>query len=318
MLIIAVSVMLLAALIFFIGPRVHVDTSFVRPELPDNLDDYLLRAESGCNDIKVGAEKTILWANADQRKTRYAFVYFHGFSACRQESEPVPSDIARHFESNIFYTRLGGNGRADEMLADGSVNKWVNDASEALTIAERIGEKTVIIACSTGATIAWWMSQQEEFRESVNAMILFSPNFGLADKKSRILLWPWGEKIATTVKGQYRETTPLNEQQAKFWTTRYPLKALMPLMAMVKLADKYPASASDIPMFFLYSNLDTTVDANLISKFYEDLESRKSAMVIDDPDVASRHVLVGDILAPQNNAAVTKAAIEFIEELTEV
>lgn len=318
MLIIAVSVLLFAALIFFVGPRVHVDTSFERPELPDDLDGYLLQAESGCNDIKVGAEKTIIWANTDQRKTPYAFVYFHGFSACRQESEPVPSDIARHFESNIFYTRLGGNGRADEVLGNGSVNKWLNDASEALTIAERIGEKTVIIACSTGATIAWWMSQQDEFRDSVSAMIFFSPNFGVFDKKAGILLWPWGEKIATTVKGRYRETTPLNEHHAKFWAIRYPLKALMPLMAMVKLADKYPASASDIPMFFLYSNLDTTVDANLISEFYQNLKSKKSAMVIDEPEALSKHVLVGDILAPQNNAAVTKAVMEFIEELTEV
>jgi len=89
-------------------------------------------------------------------------------------------------------------------------------------------------------------------------------------------------------------------------------------MAMVKLADNYPASAGDIPMFFLYSNLDTTVDASLISKFYQNLKSKKSALVIDEPEAASKHVLVGDILAPQNNAAVTKAAIEFIEELTEV
>ena len=318
MLIIAVSILLFAALIFFIGPRVQVDTSFTRPELPDDLDDYLLQAEFGCNDIKVGAEKTIVWATAEQRKTRYAFVYFHGFSACRQESEPVPTDIARHFESNIFYTRLGGNGRADEALADGSVNKWLSDASEALTIAERLGEKTIIIGCSTGATIAWWISQQEEFKHRVAAMIFFSPNFGLLDKKSQILLWPWGEKIATAVRGEYRETIPLNEQQAKYWTHRYRLKALMPLMAMIRLACKYPASASDVPMFFLYSNLDTTVDANLIKDFYQNIRSRKSCMVVDDPEAHSTHVLVGDILAPQNNAAVTKAVIEFLEELTEV
>ena len=157
MLIVTVSVLAFLALIFFMGPRVPVDTSFTKPELPDDLDLYLIQAEAGCNDIKEGAEKTIVWADAEQRKTRYAFVYFHGFSACRQESEPVPTDIARHFESNIFYTRLGGNGRADDALAEGSVNKWISDAAEALSIAERIGEKTIIIGCSTGATIAWWI-----------------------------------------------------------------------------------------------------------------------------------------------------------------
>ena len=315
MLIVTVSVLAFLALIFFMGPRVPVDTSFTKPELPDDLDLYLIQAEAGCNDIKEGAEKTIVWADAEQRKTRYAFVYFHGFSACRQESEPVPTDIARHFESNIFYTRLGGNGRADDALAEGSVNKWISDAAEALSIAERIGEKTIIIGCSTGATIAWWISQQEEFKKNISAMVFFSPNFGLADKKARILLLPWGEKISTTVVGEYRETVPVNEQQAKFWTHRYRIKALMPLMAMVRSACKYPASTTDVPMYFLYSNLDTTVDAKLITEFYENLTSKKSRMIIDDPDASSTHVLVGDILAPQNNVAVTKAVIEFIEEM---
>ena len=148
-------------------------------------------------------------------------------------------------------------------------------------------------------------------------MVFFSPNFGLADKKARILLWPWGEKISTTVVGEYRETVPANEQQAKFWTHRYRIKALMPLMAMVRSACKYPASTTDVPMYFLYSNLDTTVDAKLITEFYENLTSKKSRMIIDDPDASSTHVLVGDILAPQNNVAVTKAVIEFIEETAE-
>ena len=316
MLIVAISVLVFAALIFFSGPRAKTNSHFTRPELPEDLDGYLTQSEQICTDLKVGAEKTIFWANADHRKTRYAFVYLHGFSACRQESEPVPSDIAKHFQSNIFYSRLAGNGRCDEALAEGSVNKWVNDASEALTIAERIGEKTIIIACSTGATIAWWISQQKEFSQSVGAMIFFSPNFGLVDKKAAILLWPWGEQIATAIAGKYRRTNPANEQQAKYWTNCYRVKALIPLMSMVRLARRYPASASDIPTFILYSNLDSTVDSNHIKEFYQNLTAKKSSMVIDDPEAASKHVLVGDILAPQNNAAVTKSAIEFIEALT--
>ena len=42
-------------------------------------------------------------------------------------SEPhetlYPHRITRPFESNIFYTRLGGNGRADDALAECSGNK---------------------------------------------------------------------------------------------------------------------------------------------------------------------------------------------------
>jgi len=314
MFIVAIS-LLVFAIIFLIGPRVPSDTRFTRPELPDDLDDYLKQSESQCFDLKAGAEKTIIWAHKDRRKTRYAFVYLHGFSACRQESEPVPSDIAQHFSSNIFYTRLAGNGRSDDALAYGSVNRWVNDASEALTIAERIGDITIIIGCSTGATIGWWISQQKEFKDKVGAMVFFSPNFGLVDKKSRILLWPWGQQIARAVAGKYRSSAPVNKQQALYWTNCYPVKALLPLMAMVRLARKYPASASDIPVYILYSNLDTTVDAEFIKEFYQNLTSQKTAIVIDDPDAASKHVLVGDILAPQNNVSTTRSVIEFIEAI---
>ena len=310
MLLIAVLVVLGIA-----GPRVQKDTRFTVPDLPEDLDGYLNDLESGCDDLTPGAEKTIFWKHKDKRKTHYAFIYLHGFSACRQESEPVPSDIAAYFGGNIYYARLAGNGRSDDSLAEGSVNRWVNDASEALTIADRIGQQTIIIACSTGATIAWWIAQQDQFKKQIEAMVFFSPNFGVYDKKARFLLWPWGEQLAHATTGRYRSSEPATEQQAKFWTNRYPVKALLPLMAMVSLANKYPPSANTIPIYILYSNLDKTVDAQCTKAFYTKLESKKKSLLIDNQRATSKHILVGDIMAPQNNATVTRSVIEFLEDI---
>jgi len=307
------AILLFVMLLFLAGPRARRDTRFSIPDLPVDLDLHLRESESRYRDLTPGAEKTIFWAHKDQRRTRYAFVYLHGFSACRQESEPVPSDIANHFGSNIYYARLAGNGRSDDSLAEGSVRKWVNDASEALSIADRIGEETIIIACSTGATIAWWIAHQNEFKQQISAMVFFSPNFGVYDKKAKYLLWPWGAQLARLAVGKYRGSEPVTQQQDKFWTNRYPIKALLPMMALVSLAKKYLPSKATPPVYVLYSNRDTTVDAECIKAFYNSLTSKKTSLTIDNQQAASKHVLVGDIMAPQNNATVTRSVIEFLE-----
>ena len=313
MLIAAMCLLLLVVLCALAGPRVKIDTRFSVPELPADLDQYLHDAESRYKDLTPGAEKTIKWAHADKRKTRYAFIYLHGFSACRQESEPVPSDIAGHFGCNIYYPRLAGNGRSDDALADGSVNKWVNDASEALAIADRIGEKTIIIGCSTGATIAWWIAHQQQFRQQIRALVFFSPNFGVYDKNARFLLWPWGAQAAQVIIGKYRESQPETEEQVLYWTNRYPVRALLPMMAMVQLAWKYSPSSTSLPIYVLHSDYDKTVDPQCIRKFYRELKTLKRSLLISNPAAASRHVLVGDIMAPQNNNTVTRSVIDFLE-----
>lgn len=315
MLIAAISLLLLTILCALAGPRVKIDTRFDIPELPEDLDRYLQNAESRYTDLTPGAEKSIHWSSPDKRKTRYAFIYLHGFSACRQESEPVPSRIAQHFGCNIYFARLSGNGRSDDALAEGSVNKWVNDASEALTIADRIGEKTIVIGSSTGATIAWWIAHQPQFCQQIHALVFFSPNFGVYDQKARFLLWPWGAQVAQFAIGKYRISEPVTEQQVMYWTNRYPVRALLPMMAMVGLARKYPPSATSIPVYVLYSDLDKTVDAECIKAFYRQIKTKKTSLLINNPGAASKHVLVGDIMAPQNNTAVLKSVIEFLEAL---
>lgn len=293
-----------------------MDTHFGIPELPDDLDAYLLEDESKHTDITPGAEKKIVWANpATKNKTRFAFVYLHGFSATRQESLPVPDNIATHFDSNIYYARLTGNGRSDDAMAKGSVNKWINDAAQALAIADTIGERTIIIGCSTGASLGWWIAHQEVFKKQIHSLVFFSPNFGVADARAGILLWPWGAQIARAITGDYRESEPVSAEHEKYWACRYPTESLLPMMGMVKLTEHYRPSQTPFPVHITYSPHDDTVNASKIQSFYNQLNATKEALVIDEPEAASQHVIVGDILAPQNNDRVTKSVIAFINAL---
>lgn len=293
-----------------------LDTQFGVPDLPADLDAYLVTDESRHTDITPGAEKTIVWADpTTKNKTRFGFVYLHGFSATRQESAPVPGKIASHFKSNIYYARLTGNGRSDDAMAKGSVNKWINDAAQAIAIGEAIGEQVVIIGCSTGASLGWWIAHQEAFKKNIHSLIFFSPNFGVADPRAGILLLPFGGQIAKAITGEYRSSIPVSAAHEKYWACRYPTVALLPMMGMVKLSKNYAAHKTEFPVHITYSLYDDTVDASIIRKFYEDLKTTKKALVIDQPTAASQHVILGDILAPRNNDEVISSVIEFIDKL---
>ncbi len=302
-------------ILYLAGPKVDADTSFTVLDLPQNLDAYLKESEAKFSDIIPGAEKVIHWADPERReKTPLAFIYFHGFSATRQESMPVPELIAKHFKSNIFYTRLTGNGRTDAAMAEGSVNTWVNDASEAMAVAAELGERTIIIGCSTGASLGWWATHQEQFNAQVDALVFFSPNFGLADPRANLLTVRWGKQIAEAILGKCVNNEARSEIHARYWSQNYPTEALLPMMRMVKIARRIAPRLCNKPVFILYSLYDDTVDANKIQKLYQRLKCRKKIISFDNPDATSQHVVVGDILAPQNNDRAVSEVIDFLEE----
>ena len=305
---------ILIAVVYFAGPKVAADTSFTKPELPEDLDEHLHQAESRFDDITPGAEKTIHWADpVNKTKTELAFIYFHGFSATRQESMPVPEEVAKHFSANIYYTRLTGNGRSNEAMADGTVNRWVNDASEAMAIAERIGERTVIIGTSTGASIGWWISHQQMFKTQTAAMVFFSPNFGLADARGELLTIRWGRQIAEKIIGDYRVSEPVSEAHEKYWSVTYPTRALLPMMSMVKVARAIDPVLNKIPLITFYSPYDDTVSAEKIIALHGDLTCKNELVCIDNPEADSQHVIVGDILSPQNTDRVINDVVRFLK-----
>jgi pimeloyl-ACP methyl ester carboxylesterase len=152
---------LIGAIVFLSGPRVEIDTQLYPVHLPEDLDGYLTQSEAQYADIVLGAEKTIIWADESKKqKTDYAIVYIHGFSATRQEIAPVCDILAKQIGANLFYARLRGHGRGAEAMGRATANEWMNDMVEALVIANRLGEKVLVIGNSTGATLAVWAAMQ--------------------------------------------------------------------------------------------------------------------------------------------------------------
>jgi len=285
------------------------------PAATEDFDDYLKQQEARFNDIIPNTEKEIVWANDHQQATEYAIVYLHGFSATRQEIEPVPRILANALNANIFYTRLSGHGRTGQSLALASSEDWLEDARQAWEIGSRLGKKVILLSVSTGGTLSTWISAQP-FAKDLYAQIMISPNFDLADKSAHILTWPIGLTMAKWLVGAELGFEPETPEKALYWTTRYPLEAgkhLVELVDTVAAIDKTDISA---PTLIIYSPNDSVIDTQAVRDNFERFGSNTKKLIpFFGSSDKGQHVLAGDIVSPDSNEAISAIISTFINDL---
>jgi esterase/lipase len=307
----------LLALLFALGPRPQVATPAAASALPADLDAYLAASEGRYSDITPGAEKHIRWAHADRRQTDLAIVYLHGFSATRQETAPLAEQLAERLQANVFHTRLHGHGRPGPALAEAQAGDWLADSREALAIGQRLGRQVLIIGTSTGATLASWLALDQP-EAPVLAYVLISPNFAPKDPAASVLTWPWAEHFVPLLLGAEHQWQPRNEAQARYWSHRYPVQALLPMMALVKHVRAQPLEQIQVPLLVLYSPEDQVVSAPAIEAAFARFGSpQKKLLALADTQDPSHHVLAGDILSPRDTPRVQAAILDFIAALPE-
>lgn len=307
-------VFIILLIVFFCGPRVKIDSSIQALILPDDLDKYLQDSEAAFNDIVPGAEKTIIWAGEPGARTPLSIIYFHGYSASRQEAAPLSDIVAGDLGANLFYTRFTGHGRSNEAMLECSVNNWLKDIHEAVEIGRRIGEKIVVIGLSTGGTAATWLAAQP-MAEHLAAIILISPNFGLTDRRSALLTWPWGRQLAELVQGREYGWEAYNDEHDKYWTHTFPTRALLPMMGMVKLTTSLGFSSISKPLLVIYSPEDQVVDPAATVKAFGRFGSKKKRIIpFSSTEAPKNHVLAGDILSPGSTKPLAEIIVDFVKD----
>ena len=90
-----------------------------------------------------------------------------------------------------FYRRHDALTRAEALLAEQSPEVLRRDAASAYALGRLLGERVVIIGCSTGGALAINLSQQRWVGRELAAIILVSPGFRLAVPHAVFFVLGW-------------------------------------------------------------------------------------------------------------------------------
>ncbi len=308
----ALVVLVVAALLSWPDP---VDWRPAPPALEGDPDAWLATRENAVpGDIVAGTGKRITWHDpATRERTPLAVVYLLGVSASRQEIAPVPERLAAALGANLFETRLAGHGLEADGLAGVAAEDWLRDADEALAVGGALGERVLLLGTSTGATLALARLAAGD-APGVAGLVMLSPNFAPADPSADLLLEPGGPLLGRLLVGETRAFEPLNESQARYWTTRYPMSAVVEMMRLVRyVRDSLPLEL-DLPILVLMIREDRVIDVDRALDALSLIDSpvlRILAVTSDDP---ARHVPAGDVLAPAQTAITVTRIRGFVED----
>jgi pimeloyl-ACP methyl ester carboxylesterase len=225
------------SVIYVLGP--NPETPVYDPALPDmpsaaaELEDRISATEAA-RKVKPDNQARIVWYDSLHRKTPYAVVYLHGFSASQEEGDPVHEQFAKTFGCNLYLARLAEHGiDTTETLVGLTADKYWNSVKEALAIGMQIGEKVILMGTSTGGTNALQLAAT--YPDKVHALILYSPNIEIFDPNAPLLNDPWGLQIARQVIGsKYIMTKNQTETYRKYWNSKYRLEAVVNLQELVE------------------------------------------------------------------------------------
>jgi len=228
----------LLTVVYLLGPVVKYDTPdphiYINAIALDSLNDYIQQKESRVTGLRPNNQARVIWADS-VIKTEYSLVYIHGFSASQMEGDPVHREVAKKFGMNLYLARVDGHGiDSPDALRYVTPVSMIESAKEAVVIGKAIGEKVIVMSCSTGGTLAVYLAAHNP--DLINTLILYSPNIELYDPAAKLLTRPWGLQIARSIVGDVREIPEyFGTVFEQYTTSRYRVEGIIALQALLDL-----------------------------------------------------------------------------------
>ena len=306
-------------LVFVFGSRepVRLSAGHNKIMIGDDIDAYLAMREGQFDDIIDGVEKQVIWADEANVKTPLSIIYLHGFTASSKEIRPVPDRVATALGANLYFTRLTGHGRQPTALANATVGHWMDDVGEAIEIGKQIGETVIIMATSTGGTLAAAAALDKAAMENIGGIIFVSPNFAINSRAANLLTWPFARQWVPLVIGKEQQGNPRNDLHARYWMMTYPTTALMPMAAIVAAVDRESYDDVEVPALFYYSRQDQVVAPEKTAAFarsWGGVSKTIIASLTEDDDKFS-HIIAGDIVSPNQTESAVDHMLAWITGL---
>ena len=305
--------LILFFMVLFFGKREPADLTLPKVSIETGVDEYLEAQEKQVSNLMPWTTKEVIWAKKKGKKTKFSIIFLHGFSASKFELAPFPDAIASGIKANIYNARLSGHGCGGEALGHVTVKDWIFDLSEALEIGRKIGEKIIIIGSSTGGTLAAVAASEK----NVSGIIFVSPNFKVRYRFFQIFTLGFARFWIPLIFGKYREFKPISKEHAIYWTTRYPIVAIITMATLVKKVVSQNFNKKNCPALFIVSEEDKVVDAKKTLQIAEQWGGKSLVNLVkcgpyDDPQ---SHVLAGDIKSPTQTEKLVKTSLAWIKSL---
>ena len=306
-------------ILVFVGPRPHKNVWDLKlpsvPQDPAQLEQYVAANEAK-HKVKPDNEARIVWFDSTRKKTEYSVIYLHGFSASQEEGDPVHLDFAKKFGANLYLSRLADHGiDTTETLLYFNGDRFWESAKEALMIGKAIGEKVIVMSCSTGGTVALVLAG--EYPQDVEALINLSPNIAVNNGTIWIANNPWGLQIARMVVGGDNQViTDFDEPRKQYWNDKYRLESVSALQQMIEeKMNKETFEKVKCPTLTLYyyrdeAHQDPTVKVSAIREMVKQLGTPADLNVEQAIPNAGAHV-IGSHMTSKDLPAVEAAIDDF-------
>jgi pimeloyl-ACP methyl ester carboxylesterase len=291
------TLLLILVVVWFSGPRPKFPAINNEPtELSlhiTQLDSIINEKESKIEYLKDDNQARIIWADSTHQKTEYSVVYLHGFSASQGEGDPIHKMIAKDLNANLYLARLRDHGISyQQTFRDLTPGQLVDDAKEAIAIGRIIGDKVIVISCSTGGTLSIYLAAADP---SIISLVLLSPNIAINTSGAEALTGPWGKQVLLQLAGEYRNVP--KDEESDYWTGTYHNNGLIALQSLIdqSMTDEI-FKKINIPIFmgYYYKNeieKDQVVSVDAMLHFFDSINTptgQKMKVAFED---AGNHVI---------------------------
>lgn len=313
---------------YFFGPRPDYDDwkdseiEIKASGMPLSIIEDRIK-DKNLNDLKPNNQSSIVWADpANKTKTEYSIIYLHGFSASPMEGDPIHRDFAKRYGANLYLPLLAGHGLDDpESFKELMPRDLIMSARRAITMATALGEKVILMSCSTGSTLGTYVASYNP--ELLHAHIMYSPNIDLKDKKSRLIVNPWGLQLMRYMSGSnYREIPGMPESCHPYWTMKYRLEGLQAVRSLINTTmnnDVFKEITHPIFVGYYYKdedNCDAVISIPAVKKMYKKVKTPDDKKrIVAFP--GGTHVLPSS-LQNKNIDAVRNETFKFAEEVLDM
>lgn len=315
-------ILLLLIIVYFLGPKPAVPKYTkdlpVVPAEATALEQYI-KVNEAKHKLKPNNEARILWLNDSlKQKTEYAVVYLHGFSASQEEGDPVHYEFAQKFGCNLFLSRLAEHGiDTAEALVNFTADKLWNSAKEAYVIGKQLGKKIILMATSTGGTVALKLAAEYP---DIAGIILLSPNIAINDPNAWLLNNHWGLQIARMVKGKYNTAADTSATYALYWNNKYRMESTVQLEELLETTMKASEFKKVIqPTLLLYyykdeEHQDKVVKVSAMQRMFKQLGTPDSLKRQVPVPNAGDHV-IGSYIKSKDIQTVEDECEKFAKEV---